>query len=154
MFADVDHFKFYNDLHGHQQGDECLRRVASLLGKGALRPADLCARYGGEEFAIIMPETNHEGAQKVAHRLHNRLAELRLPHGAEGIAQNVTLSVGIATQVPTKELSSEWLLKLADQALYAAKNSGRDRIVSADKALAAFSDIDVRLNHLPIRWVS
>ena len=63
LLADVDHFKLYNDLHGHQKGDECLRAVASIIGETALRPADLSARYGGEEFAIIMPETDQEGAR-------------------------------------------------------------------------------------------
>jgi diguanylate cyclase (GGDEF)-like protein len=84
LFADVDHFKLYNDLHGHQKGDECLRTVAAVIGENAFRPADLSARYGGEEFAIIMPETDQDGACKVAERLRDVVARLRLTHGAPG----------------------------------------------------------------------
>lgn len=139
LFADVDHFKLYNDLHGHQKGDECLRAVAAAIGENALRPADLSARYGGEEFAIIMPDTDHKGARKVAERLRDVLAGLRLTHGAPGIGPLVTLSIGVATQVPCEELCSEWLLRQADQALYAAKLSGRNRVIAAEKVLAAFT---------------
>lgn len=136
LFADVDHFKLYNDLHGHQKGDECLRAVAAVIGENAFRPADLSARYGGEEFAIIMPETEQENACKVAERLRDVVARLRLTHGAPGVGPLVTLSIGIATQIPGRDVCAEWLLRQADQALYAAKHSGRNRVVSADKVLA------------------
>jgi diguanylate cyclase (GGDEF)-like protein len=139
LFADVDHFKLYNDLHGHQKGDECLRAVAAVVGENAFRPADVSARYGGEEFAIIMPETDHAGALKVAYRLREAVAALRLRHGAPDVCPLVTLSIGIATRVPSDGIGSEWLLTQADQALYAAKYSGRDCVVSADKALATFA---------------
>jgi diguanylate cyclase (GGDEF)-like protein len=138
LLADVDHFKLYNDLHGHQKGDTCLCAVASMIGENALRPADLSARYGGEEFAVIMPETDDAGARKVAERLRDVLAELQLSHGAPGAGPLVTLSIGIATQVPDEGVSPDWLLTRADQALYAAKHSGRNRVVSADAILAAF----------------
>lgn len=139
LFADVDHFKAYNDLHGHQKGDECLRAVAIAIGENALNAADLSARYGGEEFAMIMPETDHTGVRKVAERLRDVLAAARLAHGAPGAGPLVTLSIGIATQIPSEELSSEWLLRQADQALYAAKLSGRNRVISADEVLAALT---------------
>ena len=139
LFADVDHFKLYNDLHGHQKGDECLRAVAAVIRENASRPADLTARYGGEEFAIIMPETDQAGARKQAERLRDFLAGLRLTHGAPGVGPLVTLSIGIATQVPSEDICPDWLLGRADQALYAAKHSGRNRVVSADKVLAAFA---------------
>ena|SRR5947209_4592608 len=139
LLCDVDHFKLYNDLHGHQKGDECLRAVAAAVGKNALRPADLSARYGGEEFAIIMPETDGAGARKQAERLRDLLARQRLPHGATGVPPFVTLSIGIATVVPNDDVRSDWLLGQADQALYAAKYSGRNQVVSADKVLAAFA---------------
>jgi diguanylate cyclase (GGDEF)-like protein len=139
LFADVDHFKPYNDLHGHQKGDECLRAVAAAIGENASRPADLSARYGGEEFAIIMPETDPKGARKVAERLRDALVGLRLTHGASTVGPLVTLSIGIATQIPGDELGADWLLGRADQALYAAKLSGRNRVIAADEALAAFS---------------
>ena len=76
LLCDVDHFKLYNDLHGHQKGDECLRAVADVIGKNAFRPADLSARYGGEEFAVIMPETDCAGARKLAERLRDVLARV------------------------------------------------------------------------------
>src|SRR5580698_5610567 len=140
LFADVDHFKLYNDLHGHQRGDECLRAVASVIGENALRPADLSARYGGEEFATIMPETDQKGARKVAERLRSVLAELRLHHGAASAGPLVTLSIGIATIVPSEEVCPDLLLTQADQALYAAKHSGRNCVVSADNILGALAE--------------
>jgi diguanylate cyclase (GGDEF)-like protein/PAS domain S-box-containing protein len=140
LFADVDHFKLYNDLHGHQKGDECLRAVASVIGENALRPADLSARYGGEEFATIMPETDQKGARKVAERLRSVLAELRLHHGATSAGPLVTLSIGIATIVPSEEVCPDLLLTQADQALYAAKHSGRNCVVSADNILGALAE--------------
>jgi diguanylate cyclase (GGDEF)-like protein len=140
LLADVDHFKLYNDLHGHQKGDECLRAVASVIGENAFRPADLSARYGGEEFAIIMPETDHKSARNLAERLRRAISNLRIAHGAPGVGSSVTLSVGIATRLPCEEVSWDWLLGQADQALYAAKHSGRNRVVSADKVLAAFAE--------------
>jgi diguanylate cyclase (GGDEF)-like protein/PAS domain S-box-containing protein len=140
LFADVDHFKLYNDLHGHQKGDECLRAVASVIGENALRPADLSARYGGEEFATIMPETDQKGARKVAERLRSVLAELRLHHGAASAGPLVTLSIGIATIVPSEEVCPDLLLTQADQALYAAKHSGRNCVVSADNILGALAE--------------
>ncbi|MBR1192660.1 diguanylate cyclase [Bradyrhizobium sp. AUGA SZCCT0160] len=148
LLCDVDHFKLYNDMHGHQKGDECLRAVA--IGKNAFRPADLSARYGGEEFAIIMPETDSAGARKLAERLRDALARVRLPHGAPGVPPFVTLSIGIATLVPSEDTRADWLLGQADQALYAAKYSGRNRVVSADKVLAAFAGAqDLRESETP-----
>jgi diguanylate cyclase (GGDEF)-like protein len=144
LFADVDHFKLYNDLHGHQKGDECLRAVASVIGENALRPADLSARYGGEEFATIMPETDQKGARKVAERLRHVLAELRLHHGAASAGPLVTLSIGIATLVPGEDTCPDLLLTQADQALYAAKHSGRNCVVSADNILGALARAGAR----------
>lgn len=139
LFADVDHFKLFNDCHGHQAGDECLRAVASVLGDNALRPADVPARYGGEEFAIIMPETDLKGASKVAERLKDVLSRHRIPHGAVGAGPFVTMSIGIASQVPSEDFPCDLLLTQVDQALYAAKHSGRDRIVIADQALSSLA---------------
>ena len=133
VLADVDHFKLYNDRHGHQRGDECLRTVASLLERST-RPADLCARYGGEEFAIILPETDHTGACRFTERLRKELALVNVSHGALGAGPFVTLSMGVATQVPREGLDGDWLLKQADEALYAAKHSGRDCFASASDA--------------------
>jgi diguanylate cyclase (GGDEF)-like protein len=149
VLVDVDHFKLYNDLHGHQKGDECLRAVASIIGETALRPADLSARYGGEEFAIIMPETDQRGALKVAERLRATLAKLQLKHGAEGAGPLVTFSIGIATRAPDETVNADWLLMKADEALYAAKHSGRDRVVCADHILSALAQAGAERGHRP-----
>jgi diguanylate cyclase (GGDEF)-like protein/PAS domain S-box-containing protein len=147
LLADVDHFKLYNDLHGHQKGDECLRAVASIIGETALRPADLSARYGGEEFAIIMPETDQKGAGKVAERLRAVLAKLQLKHGAEGAGSLVTLSIGIATLVPDETVCADSLVMQADEALYAAKHTGRNRMVCAENILAALAQSVAERRH-------
>ena len=138
--VDVDHFKLYNDLHGHQKGDECLRAVASILGETTLRPADLSARYGGEEFAVVMPETDQKAAVRVAERLRGTLAKLQLAHGAAGAGPNVTFSIGISTRIPDETVCADWLLMKADEALYAAKHAGRNRVVCADQVLATLAE--------------
>jgi diguanylate cyclase (GGDEF)-like protein/PAS domain S-box-containing protein len=142
LFADVDHFKLFNDQHGHQRGDECLRAVAAVIGGDALRPTDLAARYGGEEFAIIMPDTEPEAACKVADRIRNAVMDLRIDHGASGAGLWVTLSVGVAAHVPGDEVGHDWILGQADQALYAAKHLGRNRVISAESMLAEFARLD------------
>jgi len=139
LFVDVDHFKLFNDQHGHQSGDECLRAVAAIIGGNALRPTDLAARYGGEEFAIIMPDTGPEGACLVADRIRQAVMDLRLVHGDPAAGPWVTLSVGVAAQVPGNDVGPDWMLGRADQALYAAKRLGRNRVISADTMLADFT---------------
>jgi diguanylate cyclase (GGDEF)-like protein/PAS domain S-box-containing protein len=136
LFVDVDHFKLFNDKHGHQSGDECLRAVAAIVGAHALRPVDLAARYGGEEFAVILPETDSQGACMVAERIRSAVMDLKIAHGAPRASSHVTLSVGVATRVPSNVAAPDDLLGLADQALYAAKRLGRNRVTSADTMLA------------------
>jgi diguanylate cyclase (GGDEF)-like protein/PAS domain S-box-containing protein len=136
LFADVDHFKLFNDNHGHQRGDECLRDVAAVIGKTAIRPTDLATRYGGEEFAIIMPDTEMAAASAVAERLRHAVMELRIALGQPADEACVTLSVGVATYIPGQEVvGPDWLIGQADQALYAAKHLGRNRVVSTDSML-------------------
>ncbi|MEM6503824.1 MAG: diguanylate cyclase [Cyanobacteria bacterium P01_C01_bin.89] len=132
VFCDLDHFKAYNDALGHQAGDACLQQVAAALMTVARRPTDLMARYGGEEFAIVLPETDIEGAKQVAQNLRDLLSETALPHpGNDG--GFVTLSMGIASKVPSDASSAEELLAEADQALYRAKAAGRNRIIVASE---------------------
>jgi diguanylate cyclase (GGDEF)-like protein len=129
ILADVDHFKAFNDHNGHQAGDDCLRQVASALSTAGRRPADLAARYGGEEFAIVLPGTGPDGAVDVAQALSRLIAALAISHASSAVSQNVTLSQGIASLAPEKETAAEDLIHRADQALYQAKQQGRNRYV-------------------------
>jgi diguanylate cyclase (GGDEF)-like protein len=129
ILSDVDHFKAYNDCYGHQAGDDCLRRVAAALNLAGRRPADLAARYGGEEFAIILPGTVLGGAVDVAKTVSGAIGGLAIPHARSAVDQNVTLSQGIVSLIPETETASEDLIQRADQALYLAKQQGRNRYV-------------------------
>ncbi|HRP98278.1 MAG TPA: diguanylate cyclase [Rhodocyclaceae bacterium] len=131
ILADIDYFKRYNDYYGHQQGDACLRQVADALAGAIYRPADLVARYGGEEFAAIMPDTDRHGAFEVAERLREAVSGLRLPHACSEVASHVTMSLGVATLVPTPGQQPDHLVAAADAALYAAKHAGRNRAIDA-----------------------
>ncbi|HEX4798568.1 MAG TPA: diguanylate cyclase [Burkholderiales bacterium] len=129
ILADVDHFKAFNDQYGHQAGDDCLRQVASALSTAGRRPADLAARYGGEEFAMVLPGTGLDGAVDVAQAVSRVIADLAITHARSAAGRNVTLSQGIASLTPEKETASEDLIQRADQALYQAKQQGRNRYV-------------------------
>jgi diguanylate cyclase (GGDEF)-like protein len=127
MLADIDHFKAFNDRYGHQAGDEAMKSVAAILTQYARRPLDLVARYGGEEFAIVLYDTTQEHAIKVSELLLEEIRRLGIPHEGSGGAPVLTMSVGIGCVVPAAGRSSAGLLQLADQALYAAKDAGRNR---------------------------
>lgn len=131
IMADVDYFKRYNDVYGHQGGDECLRAVSAVFQRLAFRASDLAARYGGEEFAIILPSTGLEGAREVAERIRFEVEAAALPHEGSDVASWVTLSLGVATVFPGVDGEPKTLLTQADQALYAAKKEGRNRVATA-----------------------
>lgn len=126
IFCDVDSFKFYNDYYGHQAGDMCLQQIAKALISTIKRPADLVARYGGEEFAVILPNTALQGAIQVAEQMQQAIADLKLPHAQSQIDRFVTVSIGIASMVPPRKVSSTCLVAAADRALYVAKAQGRN----------------------------
>jgi diguanylate cyclase (GGDEF)-like protein len=132
LMADVDHFKAYNDTYGHPAGDHCLARVADAIRGGMRRPADTAARYGGEEFALILPGTDLAGAVAVAETIRSGVAGLGLEHASSPVSRRVTVSVGVASIVPDSSLTEADLLSAADQALYRAKFSGRNRVGQAD----------------------
>jgi len=133
ILADVDYFKAYNDAYGHQAGDHCLQTVAKALSWAASRPADLVARYGGEEFAVILPNTHAQGAVQVAEKIQNHLSALKIPHAQSSVSDYLTLSLGVASLVPSSGTTPEELIAGADQALYQAKDRGRNRVsISGD----------------------
>jgi len=127
VMLDVDNFKKYNDRYGHLYGDDCLKAIADELARCAPRPGDLVARYGGEEFVMILGDTDEDGATWVANRICQRIAALKMPHEDSEHAF-VTVSCGVSSVDPNRELSAEILLKTADNALYHAKAEGRNRV--------------------------
>lgn len=132
ILCDVDFFKKYNDTYGHQAGDVCLQKVAKIISQ-AVRAQDLAARYGGEEFVVILPNATTEIATMVAQRICDRLRDLQIPHASSQASEFVSISCGIASNNGNFSLSSaEYLVSNADQALYIAKEQGRDRYVLAD----------------------
>lgn len=130
VLLDVDHFKRFNDRYGHPDGDQCLRRVGERLRAVARRPGDLTARYGGEEFALVLPSTSLAGATMLANEVRLAVRALAIPHAdsAHGI---VTVSVGVATIVPSADQEVGTVIAAADAALYRAKAAGRDRVEHA-----------------------
>lgn len=126
LMIDIDHFKVFNDLHGHIAGDECLRAVAEALSNTLSRAADLVARYGGEEFVAILPETTEERAAFLAEELRRQIEELRFEDLSP--SATITISVGVATEIPSEGRSADDLLRRADTSLYTAKNTGRNLV--------------------------
>ncbi|MBP5987301.1 MAG: diguanylate cyclase [Azonexus sp.] len=133
LMCDVDFFKLYNDTYGHLAGDECLRKIATTIRQNTERPSDLVARYGGEEFAVVLPETTIGGALMVAEKIRHAIHELNIPH-ASAPGEQVTISIGIASAAPGFDNPPDDLIHAADQALYRAKEEGRDRVCRADAA--------------------
>lgn len=132
MMIDVDHFKLYNDTYGHQQGDDCLRRVAALLGGSVRRPGDVAARYGGEEFALLLPSTPAHGAGHVALLIQKGIKALQIEHKASSVCGFVTASIGVATVRPREFAGApKDFAEAADKALYEAKRGGRNKVVSS-----------------------
>jgi diguanylate cyclase (GGDEF)-like protein len=129
ILMDIDFFKAYNDAAGHLAGDDCLRRIAQFLASSAQRRGDLIARYGGEEFVCVLPDTDAAGARAMSENIQSLIAELALPHPRSTISPVVTLSLGVATRFASLGKDSDTLIRAADQAMYKAKELGRNRIV-------------------------
>ena len=128
VLLDLDSFKQYNDTYGHQQGDACLVAVAGVLSQRVRRPYDLVARYGGEEFVCILPETDSLGATQRAEAMRAAVKALEIEHQDSAAGPLVSISLGVATQIPGADSSAEALLAAADAQLYQAKAAGRDRV--------------------------
>jgi diguanylate cyclase (GGDEF)-like protein len=136
LLIDVDKFKGYNDLYGHGAGDLCLKQIAATMRGTVRRPSDLVARYGGEEFVVLLPDTDALGAHAVASDLLRAVRSLEIAHAAweRGI---VTISIGVAVSPPQSLIDAAQLIERADQALYAAKQAGRDRALTSETMTCA-----------------
>lgn len=138
IYMDVDHFKEYNDTYGHGAGDDCLRRLASTLSGALQRSGDFIARYGGEEFMVLLPYTDKAQALEIAGSLSDIVDGLGIPHAASPVAEHVTLSMGVISADPSLTIKPRALVDAADCALYAAKNSGRHRVVYGESLSGSF----------------
>ncbi len=131
VMIDIDFFKFYNDNYGHQGGDDCLKQVSAALQKTGCRPGDLVSRYGGEEFVVILPNTSADGAMVIAEKLCLAVRALKIKHEFSKAGDIVTISMGVATMIPVSGTPEGLLITAADQALYEAKEEGRNRACQA-----------------------
>ncbi len=131
IMCDIDMFKQYNDTYGHQRGDTCIKKVATILQKYAQRSGDLAVRLGGEEFCIIMPNTDYVSALKVAEKIRKSVESLRIPHKTSTVSDVITISLGVTN---TRPIRIGWdfslLMQAADQAMYHAKDMGRNKVAS------------------------
>jgi diguanylate cyclase (GGDEF)-like protein len=135
VMADIDHFKAYNDKHGHQAGDECLKKVAAKVASAARRPLDFAGRYGGEEFILVFYDVGLKDATRIADDLRRSVEGLRMPHRASPTAPNVTVSIGVAVVEPAETgHSPAGVIQLADQSLYEGKKQGRNMVVAEEIA--------------------
>lgn len=128
ILLDVDYFKNYNDSYGHNAGDEVLQKLADIMQRASTRAGEVVARYGGEEFLLVLPGASEESAMRTAMRLRKMIEIERIPHGASGVAQYITVSQGVVTVFPQDPINPADLIKQADQALYKAKDAGRNAI--------------------------
>jgi diguanylate cyclase (GGDEF)-like protein/PAS domain S-box-containing protein len=141
LMIDVDRFKEFNDHYGHPAGDLCLKSIAKVLAGEARRPADLAARYGGEEFAVLLPNTDAAGCERIGETIRNELQALHIRHATNFPSMCVTVSLGGATVRPEAEdpMASASLVEAADQALYAAKRGGRNRLIMSVPTVASLA---------------
>ncbi len=128
LMIDIDFFKKYNDTYGHLGGDDCLKSVAQALLSQAKRGTDLMARWGGEEFACLLPETTADQAAAIAESMRKAVQDLRIPHSDSAVGPHVSISLGLASCVPSEGQTIPGLTKAADEALYTAKQQGRNRV--------------------------
>lgn len=132
LYIDIDYFKQYNDTYGHIKGDNVLIQVADIFRQHAKRATDMAARFGGEEFAIVLPETEYSVALNIAEQVRRSIESLRIVHAASAVSDIVTVSVGVASMMPTKDTGVAVLQSEADSALYEAKKSGRNLVVGIE----------------------
>jgi diguanylate cyclase (GGDEF)-like protein len=133
LMIDIDHFKAYNDRLGHQAGDGCLIKVAGVIARSVRRPLDLVARYGGEEFAVLLYDARRDRVEDICRQLHATLAAHAIAHPTGASSGCVTFSIGAACIEPQPHRRTQGLVQLADEALYAAKERGRNRTIVMDR---------------------
>ncbi len=131
ILLDVDYFKNYNDHYGHPAGDEVLQKLADVMQRATARAGEVVARYGGEEFILLLPGASAESAMRTAQRLRTMIEGERIPHDASNVAPYVTISQGVLTVAPRDAIHPAELVRQADQALYRAKDKGRNAIAVA-----------------------
>lgn len=136
IFVDIDHFKPFNDTHGHLEGDRVLSEVGRTLRNSLRRPGDIAARYGGEEFVVLLPGASEKGAYEVAQQILAAIRDLSIPHRASSVGNHVTASAGVAALTPELGMRSSRLIALADDAVYAAKEAGRDCVRASSQRAA------------------
>ncbi len=151
IMMDIDYFKDFNDIYGHQAGDDCLKKVAACLRKNVRRAGDLVARYGGEEFVVVLPNTDLAGGREVAEIMHRTVRDMKLRHkGAHG-RDYLTISAGVASGIPVRGRKPAELLEKADQALYRAKRAGRDRVKHDEEFTASPAGPSARIPAASVR---
>lgn len=128
IMIDIDYFKPYNDRYGHQAGDDCLKKVASLITSTLYRAFDLAVRYGGEEFAVLLPDTNMEGARGIAEKIRAGVEGMQIEHCGSKNNKFVTISLGVESKIPGREEKIDLFITAADKAMYTAKKEGRNRV--------------------------
>ena len=131
IMIDIDGFKAFNDFFGHLRGDQCLKQIAITMKKIVNRSHDFIARYGGEEFVVLLPETSRDGALSMAELLRIRVESLGIDHPKALVGTSVSISLGVASMVPTQETEFVELIHRADRALYLSKKAGRNRVTLA-----------------------
>ncbi len=131
LMIDIDYFKNYNDHLGHQAGDQCLIKIASVLKTFERRPGDIVARYGGEEFVVVLSDTSAEDARRIAEEIRRKVMSLKLSHPDSSVNDVVTISIGVAAMIPSESITKEKLIEEADKFMYQAKAYGRNQTVSA-----------------------
>lgn len=135
IMIDIDYFKYFNDKYGHQAGDVCIQKIAEQGKEVCGRSTDLFARYGGEEFAMVLPDTDYDGAVKLASDLRTNVEQLKINHEESMVSDYVTVSIGVASCSVTKDCEVDKLLRIADDMLYKAKETGRNRVAGKENTM-------------------
>ena len=143
ILCDIDFYKAYNDTYGHLAGDDCLKKIAHVLEHYARRASDMAARYGGEEFVIILPETSSSKAKHIAEEIRVAIEDLQILHKASDVSDHITVSLGVATQIPTRHTKPHGLINLADEAMYEAKRKGRNQVIVANQSDTTHENLPV-----------